>query len=160
MLCRLTRSAGRPFRGAAPRASPFASSARRLPMMLPYSTKSDTPSRATGNGPSGGDVPDGLAEGGAKGRTGGGEALASSRNAPPQPKILNASAPASGEGLTEEQRAEVEQHNADFDKKHDRASQAAGDKVDKKFWGGGGTREQEERGGKTGKDEAEQGKKD
>ncbi|KAF5980340.1 hypothetical protein FCOIX_4864 [Fusarium coicis] len=81
---------------------------------------------------------DGLAEGEAKGRTGGGEALdASSKNAPPQPKVSNQSIPGNQtDELTEEQKKEVEEHNKDFDKKHDRGNVAPGDKVDKKFWGG------------------------
>ena len=123
----------------------------RLMLVSLYSDRSATPSQATGTGPSGGDLPDSLADGSAKGRTGGGDPLSSSKNAPPQPKIFNASVQASGEGLTEEQRAEVARHNAEFDKRHDRAAEAASDKVHKKFWGGGGTLEQEERGGKTGK---------
>ena len=72
-----------------------------------------------------------------KGRTGGGEPLKASKNAPPQPKIHNASVPGNGEGLTEEQKKEVEKHNAEFDKKHDRAAPASEDKVDDKYWTGG-----------------------
>jgi len=79
-------------------------------------------------------VPDGLADGSAKGRTGGGEPLESSENAPPQPKILNAKVAGHGQKLTEEQKREVDEHNRDFDEKHDRASAAADDKVDKNFW--------------------------
>ncbi len=85
-------------------------------------------------------VPDGLAEGGgAKGRTGGGEPLASSRNPPPRPKIFNASVSGRGdEGMTEEQKREVKEHNRDFEQKHGRAQPAAEDKVNKDFWEGGG----------------------
>ncbi|RFN50259.1 hypothetical protein FIE12Z_5438 [Fusarium flagelliforme] len=81
---------------------------------------------------------DGLAEGDAKGRTGGGEPLdASSKNAPPQPKVSNQSIPGNQtDTLTEEQKREVEEHNRDFDEKHDRGNRAPGDKVDKKFWAG------------------------
>lgn len=45
---------------------------------------------------------------------------------------------APGEGLTEEQRAEVDEHNAEFDRKHDRANVSGDDKdkVGKGFWGG------------------------
>ncbi|KAF4442586.1 hypothetical protein FACUT_1898 [Fusarium acutatum] len=88
---------------------------------------------------SNGSLIDGLAEGEAKGRTGGGEALdATSKNAPPQPKVSNQSIPGNKtDELTEEQKKEVEEHNKDFDKKHDRGNVAPGDKVDKKFWGDG-----------------------
>ncbi|KAJ0329392.1 hypothetical protein COL5a_003948 [Colletotrichum fioriniae] len=51
---------------------------------------------------------------------------------PPQPKISNASV--NGEKLTEEQQREVDEHNRDFEKKHDSAPAAEDDKVDKKFW--------------------------
>lgn len=85
---------------------------------------------------------DGLAEGSAKGRTGGGEPLSSSSNPPPKPKITNASVPGEGtEKLTKEQQDEVDKHNADFEKKHDRASAASEDKVDKSFWKGHGGRD-------------------
>lgn len=86
-------------------------------------------------------VVDGLADGSAKGVTGGGEPLESSaKHAAPKPKITNASIPGSSQTdtLTEEQKKEVDEHNKDFDKKHDRGNTAADDKVDKKFWGGGG----------------------
>ena len=118
-----------------------------------YATKS-APPQETGSGPGASDLPDSLADGSARGRTGGGEPLDSSKNAPPQPKIFNASVRASGQDLTEEQQEEVDRHNAEFDKKHDRAAAASGDLVDKKFWSGGGTRDQEERGGEKGKEEA------
>ncbi|GKT54471.1 uracil permease [Colletotrichum tofieldiae] len=51
---------------------------------------------------------------------------------PPQPKISNASV--GGEKLTEEQKREVDEHNKDFEKKHDTAAPADKDNVDKKFW--------------------------
>lgn len=75
----------------------------------------------------------------AKGRTGGGEPLASSSdNAPPKPKITNQSVPGNFDSskLTKEQREEVERHNKEFDAKHDSATVAPEDKVDKKFWSG------------------------
>lgn len=82
---------------------------------------------------------DRLAKGGAAGRTGGGEQLASSENPPPRPKVNNASVPGEGKNnLSKEQQEEVDEHNRDFDKKHDRASPAAEDKVDKGFWKGHG----------------------
>ncbi|ROW16982.1 hypothetical protein VPNG_01313 [Cytospora leucostoma] len=82
---------------------------------------------------------DQLAKGGARGRTGGGEPLSSSENAPPQPKINNASVPGQGkDNLSKEQQQEVDRHNKDFDEKHDRASAAGDDKVDSKFWKGTG----------------------
>lgn len=82
---------------------------------------------------------DRLAKGGVPGRTGGGEPLASSENAPPRPKVNNASVPGEGKNnLSKEQQEEVDEHNRDFEKKHDRASPAAEDKVDKGFWNGHG----------------------
>lgn len=73
----------------------------------------------------------------AKGRTGGGDPLEASENPPPRPKILNASIPGSGPNkLTKEQQEEVDQHNADFEKRPDRAGQASDDKVDGAFWKG------------------------
>ncbi|KAH0440469.1 hypothetical protein CcaCcLH18_02493 [Colletotrichum camelliae] len=60
------------------------------------------------------------------------------KTSPPQPKITNSSVPGQGpDKLTEEQKREVDEHNRDFEKKHDRAQPAADDKVDKKFWGSG-----------------------
>ncbi|KAF3766002.1 hypothetical protein M406DRAFT_68382 [Cryphonectria parasitica EP155] len=74
----------------------------------------------------------------AKGRAGGGKPLPSSENPPPKPKVNNASVPGTGKDkLTKEQQEEVDRHNADFEKKHDRGSSAADDKVDKNFWSGG-----------------------
>lgn len=87
-----------------------------------------------------GGVIDGLADGGtARGRTGGGKPLgSSSENAPPKPKITNASVAGNHDTaeLTEEQRKEVEEHNREFDERHDRGNKAPDDKVDKKFWSG------------------------
>lgn len=54
----------------------------------------------------------------------------------PQPKVMNQSVPGAKPGLTEEQKREVENHNADFDKRHDRSSKAPDDQVNKKFWQG------------------------
>ncbi|KAB5582947.1 hypothetical protein GE09DRAFT_1077057 [Coniochaeta sp. 2T2.1] len=91
-----------------------------------------------------GAMPDSLSDGDARGRTGGGEALSSSDHAPKQPKVWNHSVSLGGEpgkGLTEEQQKEVDEHNKDFEKKHDHANVAEDDKVDKAFWGnrsGGG----------------------
>ncbi|KAI0438063.1 hypothetical protein F4803DRAFT_536377 [Xylaria telfairii] len=90
----------------------------------------------TGGSPTAGEIPkNGTAKGGEglKGPQG--------KNAPPQPKILNQSASGVKSGLTEEQKREVEQHNRDFEKKHDKAESAPGDKVNKKFWSGVGGRE-------------------
>ncbi len=83
--------------------------------------------------------PDALANGKVKGRTGGGEPLESSDHPPPKPKISNLSVPGEGLKLTKEQQEEVDAHNRDFDAKHDRAGAAPNDKVDKKFWTGGGS---------------------
>ncbi|KAK0742100.1 hypothetical protein B0T21DRAFT_360629 [Apiosordaria backusii] len=93
-----------------------------------------------GESPTGGFIPDQLAQGDAKGRTGGGKPLESSHYAPAQPKISNASVPGNKPELTKEQQAEVDAHNAEFEKKHGRAAKAADDKVDKSFWSGTGSR--------------------
>ncbi|KAI0868792.1 hypothetical protein GGS24DRAFT_194424 [Hypoxylon argillaceum] len=92
----------------------------------------------TGSSPTAGEIPSGK-----NGTAKGGEALKGpqGKNAPPQPKILNQSANGVKFGLTEEQKREVEAHNQDFERKHDRAEQAPGDKVDKKFWSGVGGRQ-------------------
>lgn len=75
----------------------------------------------------------------AKGRTGGGDPLEASENPPPRPKILNAQIPGLGPNkLTKEQQEEVDQHNAEFAKRPDRAASADHDKVDKAFWKGQG----------------------
>jgi hypothetical protein len=82
-------------------------------------------------------MPDALSEKPAKGTTGDGEPLGSSaKHSAPQPKISNLSVPGvdGQDKLTEEQRREVEQHNKEFEEKHDRGNEAADDKVDKKFW--------------------------
>lgn len=84
-------------------------------------------------------LPDTLGHGSAKGRTGGGEPLdSSSRNAPAQPKISNLSVPGTdtAKDLTKEQRREVDQHNREFDEKHEHCQDAPDDKVDKKYWSG------------------------
>lgn len=49
------------------------------------------------------------------------------------PKIHNKSVP---EAESEGKKAEVEEHNREFEKGHDRAAKAEDDKVDKKFWSG------------------------
>ncbi|KAK5988474.1 hypothetical protein PT974_09957 [Cladobotryum mycophilum] len=60
----------------------------------------------------------------------------------PKPKISNLSVPGvdTSKHLTDEQKREVKKHNEDFEKRFDHAETAADDKVDKKFWQGGGTR--------------------
>ncbi|KAI1125365.1 hypothetical protein F5Y10DRAFT_247264 [Nemania abortiva] len=92
----------------------------------------------TGSSPTGGEIPSNK-----NGTAKGGEALKGpqGKNAPPQPKILNQSTNGVKFGLTEEQKREVEQHNQDFEKKHDKAESAPRDKVDKKFWSGVGSRQ-------------------
>jgi hypothetical protein len=85
-------------------------------------------------------MPDPLADGDVRGRTGGGKPLQSSQSPPPQPKISNASVPGSQPQLTEEQKAEVDAHNREFEEKHGRAEKANEDKVDKSFWSGKGSR--------------------
>jgi hypothetical protein len=94
----------------------------------------------TGSSPTGGVIQDGLAEGDARGRTGGGEPLHSSVHPPAQPKISNASVPGEKPNLTAEQQAEVDEHNRDFENKHGKAEAAGDDKVDKSFWSGKGSR--------------------
>lgn len=84
-----------------------------------------------------GEYVDGLAGGKVKGKAAGGQPLeSSSDNAPPKPKVWNQSIPGGSqqETLTEEQKKEVEEHNRDFEKKHDIGNRAGEDKVDKKFW--------------------------
>ena len=49
------------------------------------------------------------------------------------PKIHENSEPGA---QSSEKQAEVDQHNREFEQRYDRAPEAAGDKVDKKFWSG------------------------
>lgn len=117
---------------------------RTLPARRTYASSSPKEAEAA-SAQSGGsrskDAAEQAADPPAKGRTGGGEPLSSSRNPPPQPKITNASVPGEGrDKLTKEQQDEVDRHNAEFEKKHDRASTAGEDKVDKDFWSGSGGR--------------------
>lgn len=95
---------------------------------------SSSSSSSDSNNP--GAMPDSLSDHDMRGSTGGGKPLESSQNAPKQPKVWNHSVSGSepGKGLTEEQQREVDEHNADFEKKHDRASPAEDDRVDKSFW--------------------------
>jgi len=113
--------------------------------LLPRATErtfSATPPRFLADKPDSSDpgaVPDSLSQQKFKGRTGGGEPLdASAEFAAPKPKISNLSVPGKTEreDLTEEQRKEVDEHNADFEKKHDHGASAPDDKVDKKYWSG------------------------
>ncbi|KAJ5047504.1 uncharacterized protein L3040_003328 [Drepanopeziza brunnea f. sp. 'multigermtubi'] len=53
-----------------------------------------------------------------------------------KPKIADHDVP--GSGNSKDKQAEVEQHNKEFEQRHDRAAPAADDKVDKKFWKGKG----------------------
>ncbi|KAK0642052.1 hypothetical protein B0T16DRAFT_420948 [Cercophora newfieldiana] len=85
-------------------------------------------------------VPDALAQGEAKGRTGGGEPLESSHAPPPRPKIYNASVHGGTSKMTKEQKDEVDRHNEEFEKKHGRGQPASEDKVNKSFWSGQGGR--------------------
>lgn len=94
----------------------------------------------TGSSPTGGVIQDGLADGDARGCTGGGRPLDSSVHPPAQPKISNASVPGERPNLSPEQQAEVDEHNRDFENKHGKAEPAGDDKVDKSFWSGKGSR--------------------
>ncbi|KAI0398341.1 hypothetical protein F5Y17DRAFT_411963 [Xylariaceae sp. FL0594] len=92
----------------------------------------------TGKSPTGGAIPNN--DGSANGK--GGEALKGPQGkGAPQPKIHNQSVPGVKPGLTEEQKQEVERHNRDFEKKHDKAESAPSDKVNKSFWSGTGGRQ-------------------
>ncbi|KJZ80105.1 hypothetical protein HIM_00819 [Hirsutella minnesotensis 3608] len=76
---------------------------------------------------------------GAKGRTGGGEPLGSTaEGAPGPPKVSNANVPGVdlAKELTDEQKHEVEEHNRQFAKKHDRGHSAQEFRPDRKFWSG------------------------
>ncbi|KAK4142562.1 uncharacterized protein C8A04DRAFT_29839 [Dichotomopilus funicola] len=100
---------------------------------------SSSPSSSS-TSPTEGVIPDGLSNGNALGRTGGGKPLNSSRDPPAQPKISNASVPGEKAKLSAEQQAEVDRHNEEFEKKHGMAEAAGDDKVDKGFWSGRGGR--------------------
>ncbi|KAH7312546.1 hypothetical protein B0I35DRAFT_480994 [Stachybotrys elegans] len=80
-----------------------------------------------------------LAKGSAKGVTGGGKPLqGTSPEAPSPPKVSNFSV-GSDTKLNKEQQREVDEHNKDFDKRHDRGDSAPEDKVHSKFWKTGET---------------------
>ncbi|TVY83195.1 hypothetical protein LSUE1_G000855 [Lachnellula suecica] len=64
------------------------------------------------------------------GSVGGGGGKSSSNGA--SPKIHDKSVP--GGDNSADKQAEVEQHNKEFEQRHDRAPKAENDKVDKKFW--------------------------
>ncbi|KAI1772938.1 hypothetical protein F4818DRAFT_424423 [Hypoxylon cercidicola] len=84
----------------------------------------------TGGSPTGGSIANAASQSG-------GEALKGPQGkGTPSPKIHNQSIPGVKEGLSDEQKQEVERHNQDFDKRHDRAAPASEDKVDSKFWKG------------------------
>jgi len=91
----------------------------------------------TGSSPTGGSV-------GGKGDDGspvathtGGEGLKGPQGeGAPKPSVRSQSMPGAKPGLTEEQKREVENHNVEFDQRHDRSSQAPDDRVNKKFWQG------------------------
>ncbi|KAH7033251.1 uncharacterized protein B0I36DRAFT_321052 [Microdochium trichocladiopsis] len=94
----------------------------------------------TGSSPTGGSIRDGGAnkgDGSPVATERGGEGLKGPQgDGTPQPSVRNQSIPGAKPGLTEEQKREVENHNVDFDKRHDRGGQAPDDLVDKKFWQG------------------------
>ncbi|KAH8173645.1 hypothetical protein LIA77_07900 [Sarocladium implicatum] len=118
---------------------PIAPTSLAAPSLLLRNIHTTTPSPLRAPEPSDnpGAMPDGLSERPAKGATGGGDKLGSSaEGAPPKPKILSASVKGVNgqEGMSEEQKSEVERHNKEFEEKHGRADPAEDDKVDKKFW--------------------------
>ncbi|OTB06181.1 hypothetical protein M426DRAFT_319251 [Hypoxylon sp. CI-4A] len=84
----------------------------------------------TGGSPTGGSIANAASQKG-------GEALKGPQGkGTPSPKIHNQSVPGVTQGLSDEQKQEVERHNADFEKRQDRAAPASDDKVDSKFWKG------------------------
>lgn len=84
----------------------------------------------TGGSPTGGSIANAASQSG-------GEALKGPQsNDAPKPKIHNQSVPGVKSGLSDEQKQEVERHNQEFEKRHDRAAPASNDKVDSKFWKG------------------------
>ncbi|KAG4222531.1 hypothetical protein PC116_g28995 [Phytophthora cactorum] len=86
----------------------------------------------TGGSPTGGKIANAASQNG-------GEALKGPQGkGKPSPKIHNQAVPAVKEGLSDEQKQEVERHNQEFEKRHDRAAPASDDKVDPKFWRGTG----------------------
>lgn len=81
----------------------------------------------------------------------GGEALKGPQgDGTPSPKIHNQSVPGVRQGLNEEQKQEVEQHNREFEKRYDRGNEAPDDKVDKNYWSGHGGVKQGQQQGRTG----------
>ncbi|KAI2608238.1 uncharacterized protein GGS25DRAFT_266307 [Hypoxylon fragiforme] len=86
----------------------------------------------TGSSPTGGSIANAASQKG-------GEALKGPQGkGTPSPKLHGQGMPSGNvkSGLSDEQKQEVERHNADFEKRHDRAAPAADDKVDPKFWKG------------------------
>lgn len=82
--------------------------------------------KETGSSPTGGEIKNSK----------GGEALKGPQgDGAPKPKIHNQSVN-TDQPLSEDQKREVDNHNRDFEKRHDRASPASDDKVDQKFWKG------------------------
>jgi len=77
--------------------------------------------KETGSSPTGGEVGGGSGSGSGSGGA--------------SPKMHDTKLP--GEDSKEKQ-AGVEEHNREFEKRHDRAAKAEDDKVDKKFWSGDG----------------------
>jgi hypothetical protein len=110
----LPASARRQYAASAPKEAEQASAQSGGSRSKDAKEQAETAEVDTGNHPS----TDRLAGDGAKGRTGGGDPLSSSKNPPPQPKITNASVPGQGrDKLTKEQQEEVDRHNAEFEKK-------------------------------------------
>ncbi|KAI1395927.1 hypothetical protein F4819DRAFT_476892 [Hypoxylon fuscum] len=84
----------------------------------------------TGGSPTGGSIANTASQDGGEGLKG------PQGKGTPSPKIHNQAIPGDKEGFSDEQKREVDRHNADFEKRHDRAATASDDLVDKKFWKG------------------------
>ncbi|KAK0104663.1 hypothetical protein ONS95_004938 [Cadophora gregata] len=86
--------------------------------------------KETGSSPTGGEV------GKSDGKSSSSERPEEKSKDGARPKITNHDVP--GSGNSKDKEAEVEQHNKEFEKGHDRAPPADVEKVDSKFWKGKG----------------------
>lgn len=90
--------------------------------------------KATGSSPTGGEIGGGKRSFSTSSRSENGAQDSGKERDGPKPKISNNSEP--GKGMDKGKEAEVEQHNKEFEQRHDRAAKAEPDKVDEKFWKG------------------------